>query len=60
MATETNARFEARDATGPGWEWLPYWCVVDTIRQVRVAAYSSEKEARRDAARRNAEPTDAN
>jgi hypothetical protein len=40
-------RFEVRDATGPGWDWLPDWVVVDTEQQVRVAAYDDEESARR-------------
>jgi hypothetical protein len=54
-STQTDARFVVRDATGRGWEWLPDWCVVDTVKQVRVAAYNSENEARKDAAERNEE-----
>lgn len=48
MATtsEQQQRFEVRDATGPGWDWLPDWCVVDTEKQVRVAAYDDEASAR--------------
>lgn len=40
-------RFEVRDATGLGWDWLPDWCVVDTEKKVRVAAYDDEAAARK-------------
>lgn len=51
-------RFQVRDATGPGWEWLPDWCVVDTKRQVRVAVYDDEASARSHCDELNgAEPT---
>lgn len=46
-------RFQVRDAKGAGYDWLPDWCVVDTVEQVRVAAYDDEGEARRDCAERN-------
>lgn len=46
-------RFQVRDATGFGWDWLPDWCVVDTERQVRVAAYERHGEAAADCAERN-------
>jgi hypothetical protein len=39
-------RFEVRDATGPGWDWLPDWCVVDTQKEIRVSAYDDEETAR--------------
>lgn len=46
MAPEETVkeRFQVRDATG--WDWLPDWCVVDTEKQVRVAAYDDEAAAR--------------
>lgn len=44
MAEKTE-RFEVRDSSGPGWEWLPGWCVVDTVKQVRAAAYNDEATA---------------
>lgn len=47
-----KARFQVREA-GAGYEWLPRWCVIDTERQVRVAAYSDEATARADCAGRN-------
>lgn len=50
-----SERYVVRDASGPGWEWLPDWCVVDTARQVRVAAYDAESSAYQDAAQRNQE-----
>jgi hypothetical protein len=65
MATEAGKvadvkqRYVVRDASGPGWEWLPDWCVVDTERQVRVAAYDEEGLAREDCAERNEEATNA-
>lgn len=46
-------RFEVRDATGPNWDWLPDWVVVDTEKQVRVAAYNNKDQASADAAERN-------
>lgn len=52
-------RFEVRDATGPGWDWLPDWCVVDTEKQTRVAAYDDEAAARADCDERNREALSA-
>lgn len=57
--TETRKRFEVRDASGPGWDWLPDWCVVDTEKQIRVAAYNDEETARADCAERNEEAQSA-
>jgi hypothetical protein len=48
-------RFQARDATGPNWDWLPDWVVVDTERQVRVAAYNDRAAAAADCNERNRE-----
>lgn len=42
----SSERFEVREATGPAWDWLPDWVVVDTERQVRAAAYDDEASAR--------------
>lgn len=47
-------RFQVRGATGPNWDWLPDWVVVDTEKEVRVAAYGDEGAARKDCAERNA------
>ncbi len=52
MASE---RFVIREATGPEWDWLPDWLVIDTVRQVRAAAYNDKESAVADAAERNAE-----
>lgn len=46
MTTETKQRFEVREATGPAWDWLPDWLVIDTEREVRAAAYDDENAAR--------------
>jgi hypothetical protein len=46
-------RFVVR-ASGPGYDWLPAWCVVDTVKQVRASAYDSEEDARAHAAELNA------
>ena len=45
-------RFEVRKS-GPGYEWLPAWCVVDTEEQVRAAAYNDEASAREHCAELN-------
>lgn len=46
-------RFVVRGATGPAWDWLPDWLVIDTEKQVRAAAYNDEASAVADAAKRN-------
>lgn len=46
-------RFQVRDARSRAYDWLPDWVVVDTVRQVRVAAYNDEASARADAQERN-------
>jgi hypothetical protein len=48
-----SERFVVRDATSPCWEWLPDWLVIDTEKEVRVAAYDDEQSALADAAERN-------
>lgn len=50
-----SERFVVREATGPAWDWLPDWLVIDTEREVRAAAYNDEATARADAAERNKE-----
>jgi hypothetical protein len=48
-------RYVIRDASGPGWEWLPDWLVIDTEKEVRAAAYDDEDSARKHCAELNAE-----
>lgn len=52
-----NKRFVVREATGPAWDWLPDWLVIDTEKKVRAAAYHDEKSAIFDASERNADQT---
>jgi hypothetical protein len=47
-------RFEVRKC-GPGYEWLPPYVIVDTERQVRVGAHSTESAAREHCDELNAE-----
>ncbi len=49
----SDERFVVREATGPAWDWLPDWLVVDLERKVRVGAYDDEQSAITDAALRN-------
>jgi hypothetical protein len=49
-----SERFVVREAIGPGWDWLPDWLVIDTVSQVRAAAYNDKGSAVADAAERNA------
>lgn len=48
-------RYDVRDARSAGYDWLPDWCVVDTVEQVRVAAYDDEGDARKHCAELNGE-----
>jgi len=50
-----SERFVVREATGPAWNWLPDWLVIDTEKEVRAAAYNDEAAAIADAAERNEE-----
>lgn len=47
-------RFQVRKS-GPGYEWLPDWCIVDTEKQVRAGAYGDEATARQHCAELNSE-----
>jgi hypothetical protein len=52
MPVESKERFEVR-ASGPGYDWLPAFCVVDTVKQVRAGAWNTEAEADAHAAELN-------
>lgn len=49
---QVEERFVVRKS-GPGYEWLPAFCIVDTEKQVRASAYDDEDEANRDCDSRN-------
>lgn len=52
---DRSERFVVRDATGSGWDWLPDWLVIDTVKEIRAAAYDDKASAVADAAERNQE-----
>lgn len=52
-----SKRFEVRKS-GPGYDWLPAYCIVDTEKQVRAGAHSDEAAAQKHCAELNAESED--
>ena len=54
MAEKTEGRrFVVRECD---WDWLPDWLVIDTVKQIRAAAYDDEESARAHCAEMNGAP----
>jgi hypothetical protein len=55
---QVEGRFQVRKS-GPGYEWLPAYCIVDTEKHVRAGAHNDEAAAREHCAELNADTPNA-